>query len=212
MTKSHKSREEPKLRMEDLENESNKVRKKEWPKDEDFEVEEVSSESGSVAGILDHPSYKELENKLTEMEAKANDLWNQQMRERAELENVRRRAERDVSNAHKYALEKFVNELLPVIDSLERALQSDVSDNKYAKKIHEGIELTMSLLLKTIEKFAVKQIDPIDQPFSPELHQAIATQPSDKAPNTVLEVLQKGYTLNDRVIRPALVVVSASNA
>ncbi|MBA2654197.1 MAG: nucleotide exchange factor GrpE [Gammaproteobacteria bacterium] len=192
--------------MEDLE----PRKQKQWPKDEGDMVED-DDEGGEVAGSLEHDSYKELENKLTEMEIKANDFWNQQLRTQAELDNVRRRSERDVANAHKYALEKFVNDLLPVIDSLERALQSDVSDNAFAQNIHTGIELTMDLFLKTLEKYGVKQLDPQNEIFNPELHQAIATQPSDAPANTVLEVLQRGYLLNDRLIRPALVVVAAAN-
>lgn len=183
-----------------------------WPKDDDVEessLHEQPLEDAEVAGILEHPSYIELEKKLTKAEELANEYWNQQLRIQAELENVRRRAERDVSQAHKYALEKIVSDLLPVADSLDQALVSEVGSNDLAKKIHEGIELTMSLFLKTLEKHGVKQINPLGETFNPELHQAIATRPSDDyEPNTVAEVLQKGYTLNDRLIRPALVVVA----
>lgn len=208
MTKSHKTREEPKLRVEDLEKDTKP--KKQWPKDEP--VVDQEEDDNEIIGVLDHPSYIELEKKLTETEAKANDAWNQQLRLQAELDNVRRRAQKDVENARKYSLEKFASELLPVLDSLERALLSDVNDNEFAKKIHEGIELTMSLFLKTLEKFSIKQVDPLGESFNPELHQAIATQPNQEVPpNTVVEVLQKGYTLNDRLIRPALVVVAAKD-
>lgn len=210
MTKHNKPREEPKIKMEDLET---NLYKKHWPKDEaneDDEGGEGSAEYDEIAGILEHPSYIELEKKLTEAETKANDYWNQQLRAQAEIENVRRRAERDVANAHKFALEKFVADLLPVVDSLDRALLSDIGGNELAQKMHEGIELTMALFLKTLEKYGVKQIDPVGETFNPELHQAIATKPSDEfASNTVLEVLQKGYSLNDRLIRPALVVVAS---
>lgn len=211
MSKPQKPREEPKLHIDDLEDGSN-IYKKKWPKDEEtFSEDEYSDEyNEEVAGILEHPSYKELERKLTEAEGKVNEYWNLRTQDAAEVENTRRRAERDIANARKYALEKFVNDLLPVVDSLERALQSDVSDNEYAQKIHEGIDLTMSILLKTLEKYSVKQINPLGELFNPELHQAIATQPSDKPANIVLEVLQNGYTLNDRLIRPALVVVAAA--
>lgn len=210
MSKPHNPREEPKIDMDDL-NKRDNIYKKKWPKDEEAmnEDEDQLEDEEEVAGILEHPSYKKLENQLTEAEIKANELWNQQARLQAELDNIRRRAERDVANAHKYALDKFANDLLPVVDSLERALMSDVSDNEFAKKIHEGIELTMSLLLKTLEKYGVKQVNPIGELFNPEVHQAIATQPSDAPPNTVIEVLQKGFLLNDRLIRPALVVVAA---
>jgi molecular chaperone GrpE len=183
-----------------------------WPKDDDVEepsLHEQPLEDAEVVGILEHPSYIELEKKLTKAEELANEYWNQQLRIQAELENVRRRAERDVSQAHKYALEKIVSDLLPVADSLDQALVSEVGSNDLARKIHEGIELTMSLFLKTLEKHGVKQINPLGETFNPELHQAIATRPSDDyEPNTVVEVLQKGYTLNDRLIRPALVVVA----
>lgn len=209
MSKPHKPREEPKLHIDELQSPSNK---KKWPIDEgnNNEIESDEPARDEIAGVLEHPSYKELERKLTEMEEKANDYWNQQLRTQAEMENVRRRTDRDIANAHKYALEKFSNDLLPVLDSLERALQSEVHDNEYALKIHEGIELTLSLLLKTLEKHRIKQVNPLGEMFNPELHQAIATAPSDQPANTVLEVLQKGYLLNDRLIRPALVVVAAS--
>lgn len=209
MSKKQRDREEPKLDINDLEKGDNV---KKWPTDDqrDDEVSEPQSErDAEISGILEHPSYKELEKKLTDMEDKANEYWNQQLRSQAELDNVRRRAERDVSNAYKYSLEKFIMDLLPVVDSLDRALESDVSDNEFALKIHQGIELTMSLLLKALEKYGVKQISPMGEPFNPELHQAISTQEtSDFAPNSVITVLQKGYTLNDRLIRPALVVVA----
>jgi molecular chaperone GrpE len=215
MTKPHKPREEPKLDITELEGKSGKVRQRQWPKD-DFHVEkeEEGKKDENIEteeiGILEHPSYKKLAEELMKAEAKVNELWNQQLSARAELENVRRRAEREVSSAHKYGLEKFVDDLLPVVDSLERALQSDVNDNEFAKKIHEGIELTMSMFLKTLEKFGVKQVDPQDQLFNHELHQAIKTEVSDVRVNTVLKVLQKGYVLNERLIRPALVIVATS--
>jgi molecular chaperone GrpE len=210
MTKKHKPREEPKLGVEDLDSEVSNPYKKLWPKDDSESLEEQEDQAeNKVAGILDHPSYKELEQKLTETEGKANDAWNKQLRAQAELDNMRRRAERDVANAHKYALEKFVAELLPVIDSLDRALLGDTHENQLAQKIHEGIELTMSIFLKAMEKSGVKQVDPQGKLFNPELHQAISTESrEDVESNTVVSVLQKGYTLNDRLIRPALVVVS----
>lgn len=214
MSKHNKPREESRFKKDELDQQN--PYKKQWPTEDslssnDTQEQAESAEATEVMGILEHPSYVELEKKLTEAEIKAGEAWNQQLRAQAELDNIRRRAERDVSNAHKYALEKFVADQLPIVDSLDRALLSDVGDNELAKKIHEGIELTMSLFLKTLEKHGVKQVNPLGEAFNPELHQAIATQPSNEfEPNTVMEVLQKGYTLNDRLIRPALVVVSAS--
>jgi molecular chaperone GrpE len=206
MSKPSKAREEPKLDVENLEKKSN-LYQKQWPKD-DSRVETTNEEKETeqdIAGVLEHPSYIELEKKLTEIEAK---YWDQQLRHQAELDNVRRRAESDIANSRKYALEGFADDLLPVVDSLERALLIDVSGNEFAKKIHEGIELTRSLLLEKFKKYGITQVDPRGETFDPNLHQAIATKESDEASNTIIEVLQKGYLLKDRLIRPALVVVS----
>lgn len=128
------------------------------------------------------------------------------LRAQAEMQNLHRRAERDVENAHKYALDKFVGELLPVVDNLERALAVD-SENHDA--VREGIELTLKSFLDVLKRFNVEPVDPHGQPFNPELHQAMSTLPNpDVEPNTVMEVFQKGYTLNGRLVRPAMVVVA----
>jgi molecular chaperone GrpE len=195
MSKPSKAREEPKLDVENLEKKSN-LYQKQWPKD-DSRVETTNEEKETeqdIAGVLEHPSYIELEKKLTEIEAK---YWDQQLRHQAELDNVRRRAESDIANSRKYALEGFADDLLPVVDSLERALLIDVSGNEFAKKIHEGIELTRSLLLEKFKKYGITQVDPRGETFDPNLHQAIATKESDEASNTIIEVLQKGYLLKD---------------
>jgi len=158
---------------------------------------------------LEHPEYEELESKLTEMEEKANEHWNQFLRAQAEVDNVRRRAERDVSHAHKFALEKFVQELLPVIDSLERGLEHKVDHDPGLQSMHEGMELTMNMFLKALEKFGVVQLNPVGEAFNPDHHEAISMQEGAKAEsNTVLAVVQRGYLLNDRLVRPAMVVVS----
>src|SRR3569833_1922033 len=138
----------------------------------------------------------------------ADEHWNQLLLARAETENVRRRAERDVEGAHKYALERFVNELLPVKDSLELGLAAASGEGDLAK-IREGMELTLKMLSSALEKFGVKTLDPKGEKFNPALHQAMAMQEvRDAEPNIVLTVYQKGYLLNDRLIRPAMVVVS----
>lgn len=158
---------------------------------------------------LEHPSYEALEAKLTEMENKANDYWNQYLRAQAELENNRRRVERDISNAHKYGLEKIASELLGVVDSMERGLAEPTIMHEAYKSMREGMELTLNMLLKVLDKFGIKPVDPQGQPFNPELHQAVSTVVDPKVqPNTVIQVLQKGYLLQDRLLRPALVVVS----
>ncbi len=175
-------------------------------------AEEDEEEGGASSGeqetqALSHPSYQELEDKLTAAEQKAHEHWEQLVRSVAEVENIRRRAERDIANAHRYSLEKFVNSLLPVTDSLEQAIvlalkQGDMS-------LHEGLLLTMKLFLEALDKAGVKQIDPIGCSFDPQQHEAMSIQPSTEvSPNTVLTVFQKGYVLSERVIRPARVIVS----
>jgi len=133
----------------------------------------------------------------------------QLLRVQAEMQNVRRRAERDVANAHKFALEKFVAELLPVVDNLERGLAAVSADDDSVKAVREGLELTLKSFVDALAKFGVAAVNPVGEPFDPELSQAMAQVPNpDQEPNTVMEVFQKGYTLSGRLIRPAMVVVS----
>ncbi|AWH87975.1 nucleotide exchange factor GrpE [Limnobaculum parvum] len=131
------------------------------------------------------------------------------LRVRAEVENVRRRAEQDVEKAHKFALEKFSIELLPVIDNLERALASADKENPDLAALVEGVDLTLKSLLNAVSRFGVEVVEEVNVPFNPELHQAMTMMESaDHAPNHVMMVMQKGYTLNGRLIRPAMVAVS----
>jgi molecular chaperone GrpE len=169
----------------------------------DKEVEEQDVD------MLDHPSYQELQTRLTEAEEKATQSWERLLRTQAEIDNLQRRAERDVANAHKYSLEKFVLELLPIIDGLERAVGAHAEDDTTNNGLLDGLNMTLRMLYAAFEKFGIQQVNPEFQPFNPELHQAVSTQvdPSAK-PGTVLAVLQKGYLLNNRLIRPALVVVA----
>lgn len=161
-------------------------------------------------GLLSHPSYEELMQKLTEAEQKADQHWERILRMQAESENMSRRAERDVANAHKYALEKFVGELLPIVDSLELSSTKIPEDMKAAcQSVLDGVELTLKMFYTAMEKFGIQQVNPVGQPFNPEFEQAISAQYDPEVkPGIVLSVLQKGYTLNNRLIRPALVVVS----
>jgi len=160
--------------------------------------------------LLTHPSYEELLQKLDETEQKMNEYWERILRMQAEAENISRRNQRDVENAHKYALEKFVNELLPIVDSLELCASSVPKEmQKAAKSVVDGVELTLKMFYAAMEKFGVKQVNPVNESFNPECQQAISMQADPKvAPGTVISVLQKGYTLNNRLVRPALVVVS----
>jgi molecular chaperone GrpE len=158
---------------------------------------------------LGHLSYEELQKQLTETEEKATQYWERMLRMQAESENTQRRVERDIANAHKYGLEKFALELLPVVDSLERAIATHIEEESGAGSLLDGVNMTLKMLIAAMEKFGIEQINPINQLFNPELHQAVSTQvdPSAK-PGHVLNVLQKGYLLNKRLIRPALVIVS----
>jgi molecular chaperone GrpE len=153
------------------------------------------------------PEADDLQLQLEDARAKADQHWNQLLRTQAELENTRRRAERDVENAHKYALERFAQELLPVRDSLELGL-SAADATESVEKLREGMELTLKMLTTAMEKYGIKLVDPMGQPFDPALHQAVSMQPSEQPPNTVVAVMQKGYTLNERLIRPAMVIVA----
>lgn len=146
---------------------------------------------------------------LEDARAKADEHYEQLLRARAELDNVHRRQERELENAHKFALEGFVKELLQVWDSLELGLQAAQGENANLEKVREGTELTLKLMANVMGKFNVDQVDPDGEPFDPQLHQAMSIQPRDDVPpNTVVQVVQKGYTLNGRLVRPAMVMVS----
>lgn len=166
---------------------------------------EAEQQSESEEGQLEA-----LKERIAQAESKAQEHWDQLLRSKAEMENLRRRSERDLENAHKYSLERFALELLPVKDSLELGLSAAADQvDEHAEKLREGTELTLKMLTAAMEKFSIKEIDPQDEPFDPELHQAMTLQEStSKAPNTVLSVMQKGYILNERLIRPAMVIVS----
>lgn len=177
--------------------------------EESFSDDEEGEQELNEAALA-HPDYAELEEQLTLAEQKAHENWEKSVRAVAELDNVRRRMEREVANAHKYGAEKLVSALLPIVDSLEQALQ--LAEKSEDKAMHEGLELTMKLFTDVLQKFDVTQLDPVGELFNPQEHEAMAMQPAaDVAPNTVLAVFQKGYKLNDRVIRPARVIVAKNN-
>lgn len=159
--------------------------------------------------LLEHPTYKKLEEKLNEAEIKANDNWNKILRLQAELDNFKKRAERDIANAHKYANEKFAREIINVVDNLERSLQVKTSVSEELKEFYTGIELTLKLFLETLLKFGIKPINPQNELFNPEQHTAISVKEDKTIPtDTIVEVIQKGYWLNDRLLRPAMVIVN----
>lgn len=155
----------------------------------------------------------ELEEKIAAANERAQTEKDNALRALAEMENLRRRAAQDVEKAQKFALEKFAGDLLPVIDSLERALEHTDKENPDFKAIYEGVELTLKSMLNTIEKFGVLQIDPQGSPFDPNKHEAMSlVESTDVAPNSVVAVMMKGYELNGRVLRPAMVMVAKGPA
>lgn len=148
---------------------------------------------------------------LAELQAKADENWDSYLRTAAELENVRKRAARDVEHAHKFALERFAGDLLAVCDSLEMALIADGEPSVASLK--EGSEATLKLLISTLQRFGIEELNPEGEPFDPNLHEAMTMQPSaDVEPGSVVTVFQKGYALNGRLLRPARVVVAAEPA
>ncbi|MEC7957671.1 MAG: nucleotide exchange factor GrpE [Pseudomonadota bacterium] len=141
------------------------------------------------------------------VEAELAKVKDQLLRTIAESENIRRRASRDVENAHKFAVEKLLNDLFPVLDSLEKAVET-ATQTTGAEAIAEGVELSLKMFVSTLEKSGVAQIDPLGEPFDPQHHEAMAMVPNpDAEPNSVMEVMQKGYLLNERLVRAAKVIV-----
>ena len=150
----------------------------------------------------------DLEAQLAEAQQSAKDNWDKLLRSQAEMENLKRRNAKDLEKAHKYALDAFVKALLAVKDSLSIGLKSAMDKNATLEHTIEGLELTNKVFDSTLEKFGVETVDPVGEAFNPELHEAVTMVPMpDKKSNTILEVVQVGFTLNDRLVRPAMVIV-----
>ena len=165
--------------------------------------QEASNEQDQAARIA------ELEKALAKAEKTVDDQKDSVVRAKAEVENMRRRAAQDVEKAHKFALEKFASSLLPVIDNLERAIQFADKENEAVKSVVEGVELTHQSFISTVEKFDMEVVDPEGEAFNPDRHQAMSmVENAELKPNTVTAVMQKGYVLNGRLLRPAMVMVS----
>jgi len=149
---------------------------------------------------------------LDSLKAQVQEFQEQMLRTQAEMQNIRRRAEMDVEKAHKFALEKFVKELLPVADSLEKAVESTEGQENagdLVASIRQGVGMTLSLLESSLKKFNVEPLNPVGEPFNPQQHEAMSMVPAPNAePNSVVAVVQKGYLLNGRVVRPAMVMVA----
>ena len=175
------------------------------------ETETVSeSTEPSHTEIEEHEyTFEELKQELEETKQKAHEAWDKAVRTQAEMENLKRRTQKDVEDAHKFALTNFGKALLPVFDSVVLGLQAATGDSEDVKKFREGSELTIKQFEALFAKFNILAVDPIGQPFNAEQHQAMLMQEVEGAePNTVINVFQKGYTLNGRLLRPAMVVVA----
>lgn len=166
-----------------------------------LQAEDAANDARTVETM---PGLEELLKKAELAAQEHHDAW---LRAKAEADNVRKRAQSDIANAHKYALESFAGELLAVRDSLEAALASGAAS---AETLRSGVELTLKQLSSAFEKFSIKEINPLGEKFDPHRHQGIGLVEADVEPNTVVGVLQKGYCLNDRVIRPAMVTIAKS--
>lgn len=182
---------------------------------ESAQTEQPSSEPGADSTV--EVSIENLSQALEEAQAKAEDNWQRFLRATAEQDNIRKRAERDVEQARRFALEKFSRDLIAVVDSLDLGLQSAQQDSQpaegSAKALLEGMELTAKMLRETLTRHGIEVLNPEGDSFDPAKHEAMSAVPNaDVAPNTVLNVVQKGYLLHERVLRPAMVVVAQAPA
>ncbi|MSP53701.1 MAG: nucleotide exchange factor GrpE [Gammaproteobacteria bacterium] len=154
-------------------------------------------------------TFEELAVECRQAQQTADENWDKAVRTQAEMENLRRRVERDVASAHKFGIEKILKELLAVVDSIQSGLDIGKNLSGDAKAIHEGMELTLKLLLDTLKKNGVQEIDPMGHPFDTAEMEAVSAQPGTQSdPNTVINVLQKGYKLHERLLRPAMVIIA----
>lgn len=182
------------------------------PAEEQVEATEATAEEAvneeSAEGANEQTGDEALTSLLEAAQQEIADLKDQMLRVQAEMQNVRRRAEADVEKAHKFGVEKFANEMLGVADNLDRALAA-AGDDEATKPLREGVEMTLTGFAAGLAKFKVETVDPMGETFNPELHQAMSmVESAEAAPNTVIAVMQKGYTLQGRLLRPAMVMVS----
>lgn len=177
------------------------------PVEDETQAVEAEQPVADVATL--QAQIEQLQAQAEQLHQQLADAKDQTLRTAAEAQNVRRRAEKDVENAHKYALEKFAGALLPVADALERTLEVADRNNDAVKPLLEGVELTHKTLLDALKKFQVEQIDPLGAPFDPQFHEAVSMVDNPAAePNSVLHVMQKGFTLSGRLLRAAMVMVA----
>ncbi|MDR1647122.1 MAG: nucleotide exchange factor GrpE [Zoogloeaceae bacterium] len=176
-------------------------------------LESVNPEPAQIAAeevtTVESVAVTDPEARIAELEAKVAELSDNWLRARAEAENTRRRAQEEVSKAHKFGVEKFAGDLLAIKDSLEAAL---ARGEQSVEDLRGGVEVTLKQLAAAFERAAIREVDPAGEKFDPNFHQAIQTVESEQEPNTVAQVLQKGYLIADRVLRPALVIVARAKA
>lgn len=173
------------------------------------DVPEPESSAADAASDESGKEFVDWKARAEALEKEVQALKEQAIRAQAEAQNVRRRAEMDVEKAHKFALEKFAKELLPVLDSLEKAIEAEKETGNASTPLREGVEMTLSMFLGGVQKFNLEQVDPVGQPFDPSLHEAMSMIEAPGAEtNTVVAAMQKGYTLSGRLIRPAMVMVA----
>ena len=177
-------------------------------KKKEQKAQKVSPKEVNDELLVDSDAVIDLETQLADAQQSAKDNWDKLLRSQAEMENLKRRTSKDLENAHKYALDGFVKALLEVNDSLSMGLKLATDENASLEHTVEGLELTKKVFTTTLEKFGVETVDPKDEKFNPDLHEAVTMLPMpDKESNTVLEVVQVGFTLNGRLVRPAMVIV-----
>ncbi len=169
----------------------------------------ISDQAETESESKTDTSEEDIEQQLLKAQTTIKDYWDQIMRLKAEIENSIKRSSRDIENAHKFALRNFAESLLPILDSMEMGQQAAESDKASLSSIAEGTQLTMSMFVQALEKHGLKQIDPVGESFDPDQHQAISiVEDKNAESNTVISVMQKGFSLNDRLVRPAMVVVA----
>jgi len=179
--------------------------------DDEIEAQPAADDTAELVSESDNEPVEDDQESQTELEqaqAKAAENWDRYLRSAAELENVRKRSARDVENAHRFALERFSRELLAVKDSLEMGLAA--AETASIESLLQGSEATLKIFASTMQQFGIEVVDPSGEPFDPEFHEAISMMPSDNVePGSVVTVVQKGYSLNGRLLRPAMVIVAA---
>ena len=177
--------------------------------EESFTATDADAVEGDHAGQSGAVDIAALLGNTAELNKRIADQQEQMLRIQAEMQNVQRRADSDVERARKFALERFVKELLPVVDNLEKAIEAEPGDSRSEAVMREGVEMTLGLFVNALKKFDVVAVNPVGETFNPELHEAMSMVANpDIAPNSVMAVLQKGYTLSGRLLRPAMVIVA----